>query len=60
MLILLLRKFRSSIIKLRSIYADVAQLEVQLTCNEKVVGSIPIVSTINKNDDVAQWQSTRL
>ena len=39
-------------------YADVAQLAEQLTCNQQVIGSIPIVGFFHPKDDygwIPEW-----
>ena len=43
--------FKSSIVH-SIISADVAQSVVRLICNQKVAGSIPVISSISKNRKV--------
>ncbi len=41
--------------QLRHIYADVAQLAEQLTCNQQVAGSSPIVGSIQILEGYPSW-----
>ena len=51
--------FGSSNLSLPTINADVAQLAAQLTCNQQVAGSIPVVGTIYTPPQLSR-QSARL